>query len=63
MEYGFYHPDHGYWQAISMPDSDTRAAYPVGAVEVPLRPSAAHAFDGSQWALPVQTGPDAIELG
>lgn len=52
MEYGFYHPLRGYWQAISEPSSEIVAAYPVGTIEVPLKPSAMHSFDGTQWVGP-----------
>jgi len=49
MEHGFYHPDRGYWQTNSEPSENTLAGYPNGTVEVPLRPSAEHDWDGSQW--------------
>lgn len=51
-ERGFWHPDRGYWQAIAPPCSDARRSYPDGTVEVPLRPSPAHAWDGQAWQPP-----------
>lgn len=49
-EYGFFHPDRGYWQAVSTPCSETIAEYPAGTIEVPLKPSAWHEWTGSGWA-------------
>ncbi len=46
---GFYHPDHGYWQAISDVPEDILASYPEGTVEVPLMPEARATWDGQQW--------------
>ena len=40
MEYGFFHPDRGYWQATSKPSAETLAGYPDGTVSVPLKPAA-----------------------
>lgn len=52
MEYGFYHPEFGYWQTNSEPSADIVASYPDGTIEVPLKPSALHSFDGVQWVPP-----------
>lgn len=49
QEVGFYHPEHGYWQAISEPDDATYAAQPEGTVEVPLKPGAGYEWDGDEW--------------
>jgi len=57
MEYGFYHPNLGYWQAIAEPSTEVLASYPEETIAVPLRPSAMHTFDGSQWVLP---SPEAL---
>ena len=59
MELGFYHPRVGYWQAINNPSSDTRKAYPKGTIEVALKPSHLHTFDGSKWTSPTQEELDA----
>ena len=53
-EYGFYHPDNGYWQAISRPSDEILASYPIGTIEVPLQPSELHKFDGTEWIAPTQ---------
>lgn len=52
MEYGFYHPDRGYWQAISAPSEETLTSYPKGTIQVDLKPSEFHVFDGSKWVIP-----------
>ncbi|WP_197716235.1 tail fiber assembly protein [Cereibacter sphaeroides] len=49
MERGFYNPSRRYWQAISDPDSETRATYPEGTVEVPLKPGAGFTWSGEAW--------------
>lgn len=60
MEKGFFHPDRGYWQTNSEPSEDIVAMYPSGTVEIPLMPSAKHAWDGSQWVLRPQQELDAM---
>lgn len=52
MEYGFYHPDRGYWQTNSTPSANTIASYPDATIKVPIKPSALHRFDGAQWIAP-----------
>ena len=59
MEKGFYHPERGYWQTIGEPPEQILAGYPEGTQEVPLKPSAEHTWDGSQW---VHTPPSAEEV-
>ena len=49
MEKGFFHPEVGYWQAISTPSADVIASYPEGTVEVPLIPGSNFEWDGSSW--------------
>ena len=61
MEHGFFHPVAGYWQTVSTPSDDIRAAYPAGTVEVPLQPSNLHTWDGSAWLPPTQEVFDAAE--
>jgi hypothetical protein len=64
MEYGFYHPELGYWQAISKPSSEVLAAYPIGTVEVALKPSADHQYLNGEWvyfAPEVSSEPDPAE--
>jgi len=51
MEYGFYHPNFGYWQAIALPNENTLLSYPKGTIEIPVQPSEFHVFNGSQWIL------------
>lgn len=52
MEHGFFHPDRGYWQTIEDVPPDILATYPVGTVEVPLRPAAGATWSGSEWLSP-----------
>lgn len=49
MEIGFYHPSRGYWQTLGRPSNDIVAGYPEGTVQVPLKPSQDHEWDGSEW--------------
>lgn len=49
INYGFYHPVFGYFQTISEPSPEQIAAFPEGTVEVPLRPSPDHQWDGEAW--------------
>ncbi len=49
MDYGFYHPDRGYWQTIGEPPVDILAGYPEGTVQVPLKPGANHDWNGTEW--------------
>lgn len=49
QEFGFYHPDRGYWQTIGRPSKEILKTYPEGFVEVELKPSRFHEFDGSAW--------------
>tara|TARA_R110002095_G_scaffold103326_1_gene90559 strand:- start:10 stop:363 length:354 start_codon:yes stop_codon:yes gene_type:complete len=58
MEYGFFHPDRGYWQATSKPSAETLAGYPDGTVSVPLKPGADYEWQGGRW---FQVLPDAAE--
>lgn len=46
---GFYAPDERYWETNSEPSEDTRAGYPEGTIEVPLRPDANHVWQDGAW--------------
>lgn len=59
MEKGFYHSSRGYWQTNSNPSETIKDAYPSGTIEVPLRPSDAHTFNGTAWVAPTQAELDA----
>ena len=61
MEKGFFHPLQGYWQTISDPSPSIVATYPEGTIEVPLKPSSLHTFDGSEWIPPTQEELDAAK--
>lgn len=49
MEYGFFHPEIGYWQTTGEPSEEIRADYPEGTVEVPLQPGPDYLWDGGAW--------------
>ena len=48
-EHGFFHPSRGYWQTTGTPSQHIVGGYPEGTVEVPLKPSGDHEWDGSRW--------------
>jgi len=50
-EYGFYHPDRGYWQTDGEVSQDIMDGYPDGTVDVPIKPSGDHEWDGEAWAF------------
>lgn len=50
MDLGFYHPDHGYWQAIDGDPEKLLATYPAGTVQVPLKPGADYEWRDGAWA-------------
>lgn len=45
QEFGWFHPDRGYWQTTGEPPEDILADYPEGTVQAPIRPSADHQLD------------------
>ena len=59
MEKGFYHTSRGYWQTLSEPSDAIRSSYPSGTIEVPIKPSPLHTFDGVKWVEPTQAELDA----
>jgi hypothetical protein len=60
MELGFYHPSKGYWQTNTEPTEAQRALYPEGTIEVDLKPSELHTFNGSTWEAPTAETLSAI---
>jgi len=59
MEKGFYHPDQGYWQTTGEVPQRILDGYPIGTVEVPLKPSAIHEWQNGAW---VEVTPDPAEV-
>lgn len=47
MEKGFYNPEIGYWQTVG--GNPAVEDYPEQTIEVPLRPSADHEWQGDVW--------------
>ena len=62
MEYGFFHPDFGYWQAVSEVPDFIRETYPKGTVAVPLKPGRDFKYDGTQWIEVAPPAPSAEEI-
>lgn len=58
-EHGFYHPERGYWQAVSDVPQYILETYPEGTVEIPLKPGDHYYWNGSDW---VYMPPDPAEL-
>lgn len=52
MEYGYYHPEHGYWQTITKPTKEFLNSYPSGTINVPLKPGPGYEYDGVRWVPP-----------
>lgn len=63
MEYGYYHPELGYWQTNSEPSEDTIKSYAEGTKRVALRPSPLHTFADGVWQEPTQAELDADAAG
>jgi len=59
MEKGFYHHARGYWQTTGEVPQRILDGYPIGTVEVPLKPSATHEWQNGAW---VEFTPDPAEL-
>jgi len=59
MEKGFYHPERGYWQTTGEVPQRILDGYPIGTVEVPLKPSADHEWQNGAW---VEVTPDPEEV-
>lgn len=58
---GFYHADRGYWETLTDPNEDTLEGYPEGTVEVTMRPTPLHTYNGSEWEAPTQIEVDEEE--
>lgn len=50
-EFGFFHPDRGYWQAIDGDPAELLAGYPEGTQSVPLKPGTDFEWRDGQWAV------------
>ena len=61
-EYGFYHPEVGYWQTTTYPEAHLLADHPAGTIEVPLRPSPEHEWGNDAWVHNPPAPPTAEEL-
>lgn len=62
-EYGFYHPDRDYWQAIGGDHDELLAGYPDGTVRVPIKPGADYEWQSGEWVYvepPAPPVPDRV---
>lgn len=62
IEYGYYHPDRGYWQTTNKPSKVIFDMYPIGTIEVPLRPNTNVQWLDGQWKPVVPILPSKTEL-
>ena len=58
MEYGYFHPARGYWQTTTEPPQHILDGYPEGTVDVPVKPSGLHEWNGTAWS---EVTPDPAE--
>lgn len=56
---GFFHPSRGYWQTAGVVPQSILDGYPKDTVEVPVKPSTDHDWDGKQW---VELPPDMAAI-
>jgi hypothetical protein len=61
MEKGFWHPSRGYWQTTNEPPKHILDGYPKGTIEVPLKPSGDHEWQGGEWVEIVPPPPTQAE--
>lgn len=56
-ECGFFHPYLGYWQTIGIPSQEILDTYPVGTIEVSLKPGQYYEWENGAWVerMPVLT--------
>lgn len=60
MEKGFYNSTLGYWQTIG--GEPTKEDYPIGTIEVPLRPAPEYVWNDVEWIFVKPLLPAADEL-
>jgi hypothetical protein len=60
-EFGFFHPDRGYWQTIGIPSQEILDMYPGGTIEVPLKPGQYHEWENGAWVERIPALTDAEE--
>lgn len=61
-EYGFFHPERGYWQAIDGDLDKLLSGYPEGTISVPLKPGSDYEWLKGDWVhIPTPTPiPDRV---
>lgn len=62
MEKGFFHPERGYWQTVGVPPQEILDSYPVGTIEVPLKPGADYDWQTGEWVHVPPPEPTPEEL-
>lgn len=48
-EFGFYHPDRGYWQSVGGEADQLLQSDPDGTVNVPLKPGPDYEWSSEEW--------------
>ena len=61
MEIGFFHPELGYWQTLSTPSEEVFASYPLGTVQVPLKPEGYFEWLNNEWVAVPQPSEEPSE--
>ena len=61
--HGFWHPTLGYWETISDPSDEIKAAYEAGTIEVPVRPTEISTWntETNAWNEPTVEELDALK--
>ncbi|WP_244519859.1 MULTISPECIES: hypothetical protein [unclassified Ensifer] len=63
MEYGWFHPDRGYWQTNTYPSENILNGYPVGTIATnAIKPSAEHEWESGAWVHHPPPEPTPEEL-
>lgn len=58
MERGWFHTAMGYWQTTGEVPASVLQSYPDGTIEVPVKPSDSHEWNGSNWVYVAPPPPD-----
>lgn len=63
-EYGFFHPELGYWQSVGGVLDELMAKAPEGTVQVPIKPGADHEWDANsgEWVYAPPEPVDPLTL-
>ena len=62
MERGWFHAAMGYWQTTGEVPASVLQSYPDGTIEVPVKPSDSHEWNGSNWVYVAPPPPDPAAM-